>query len=125
MDEGRAITQILIPGWSIIETSYGTGPYRVVRMISYEICRCGCIDCLFGKHHEGCVDIRQAWSIICVPENARPCKDGRYSASDFRYLNGYFVSENGEICNWAGDSIRLMERETPPPAPLQTSMFDK
>ena len=123
MSEARSITEILAPGWSIVKTSYGTGPYRIVRMSRHDRCLCDCFECFCGRHHDGC-DIHEVWNLTCVAPDAIPRRDGTYSERDFCYLNGYLVAD-GEIRNRAGDRIILLDLVSPPPRPIQVSLFAK
>jgi len=123
VSEKQSITEVLVPGWSIVKTSYGTGPYRIVHMSRHDRCLCDCFECFCGRHH-GCVDIYEAWDLICVALDAMPRRDGTYSERDFNYLNGYFLAD-GEIRNRAGDRIILLDLVSPPPRPIQVSLFAK
>ncbi len=117
----QSVPDILKPGWSVIGTSYGSGPYRVVGLWQGEDCQCGCYDCFYDRHHEGC-ERYEVWSVICVSLDAVPNRDGSFRAADRRYLNGYFVAD-GEIRNKSGDRIIPLETDSPPPKPIQVSLF--
>ena len=105
----------------IVETNYGTGPYRITGILD----GCTCPTFVDSINLREAAPAREPHLHITCVETRVPV--GKEHPHDFFYLNGYYEAEDGRVLNRSNDDELFVTGKPELPAvaeqPRQLSLF--